>query len=142
MKKITMILALLALLCIPLVANAQNYSGNLTVYENGTIQYSDQNVVKVIEGNEKATLNIDNFTILSYSGMAISLNATWKNGALTTPATIAVSPNWIAFVLGNLQITSNNIGTLNGNFCSLDLNLYSAGVKKNIRVVFSGTKVN
>lgn len=141
MKKIITTLFVCFLLSITTIVNAQDYLGSLTVYVNDQAQPTTQNTITVTKSNGTAVLEISNFTIMNYVDMNIVLNATWNGSTLSTPATVSLTPAWIAFVMGNLQITESSIGTLNDNTCSLNLNLYTSGLKQNIKVVFEGTKM-
>lgn len=140
MKKIITTLFVFFLLSVTTIINAQNYSGSLTVYVNDQAQPTTQNTVTVTKSNGTAVLKISNFAILNYADMNIELNSALNGTALSTPATVSVTPAWIAFVLGNLQITESNIGTLDDNACTLNLKMYTSNLKQQIKVVFDGTK--
>ena len=140
MKKIIITFLFFLLCSVSAVISAQNYTGPLTVYVDGVAQSPLQSTVVVTKGNDDATLKISAFKISNYSAMTITLHSAWNsNGSLTTPATLAVSPYTMSFVLGNLEITDSNIGTLNSTACTLDLKIYTPNLKQNIRVVFDGT---
>lgn len=120
-------------------ANAQNYTGTLTVYVNDTVQYSGAATVDATQEANKAKLKISSFKILDYATMNVTLDATLTGDQLSTPATVAVTPKLIAFLLGNLKVQSGNLGTLNDAKCAIDMTMNVATKKEVIRVLFTGS---
>lgn len=139
MKKFIVTFLFFLLCSVSAVISAQSYTGLLTVYVNGQ-EASKQSTVVVTKGTNTATLKIDDFKYASYSVMTITLDSAWNsNGSLTTPGTLTVAPPTMSFLLGKLEITDSNIGTLTDTGCALNLKIYSPTLKQNIRVVFDGT---
>lgn len=120
-------------------ANAQNYTGTLTVYVNDTVQYSGAATVDATQEANKAKLKISSFKILDYATMNVTLDATLTGDQLSTPATVAVTPKLIAFLLGNLKVQSGNLGTLDDAKCAIDMTMNVATKKEVIRVLFTGS---
>lgn len=121
------------------IAHAENYVGTLKVQVEGVDQPEQQSTVVVTKGVEVANLQINDFAILNYAKMNISLNCSWVNSQLGDPATVTITPTLIAGLLGKLQIKEIK-GELNDNNCTLNLIIYSPNLRQNIAVTFTGTK--
>lgn len=138
MKKF--VIMMFVCMCTALVsANAQSYTGTLTVYVNDTVQYSGAATVSATQEANEAKLKISSFKILNYAAMNVTLDATLQGNQLSTPATVAVTPKLVALLLGNLQVQSGNLGTLDSVSCSIDMAMSATSKKEVIRVVFTGT---
>lgn len=140
MKKFIIIM-FVCLMCGAFVSvNAQNYAGTLTVYVDNKVQYSDAATVSATQGTNTAKLSISSFKILGYAAMNVVLDAKLEHSQLSTPATVTITPKLVALLLGNLQVQSGNLGTMDSTSCAIDMTM-SATSKDDevIRVVFTGT---
>lgn len=139
MKRIVISLFVLLLCSLSTVMNAKNYVGMLTVYVNDGVQQNKESTITVTEGNGTAKLEISAFTISGYSAMKVTMNAVHTaDGKLTTPATVTVNMP-MSLILGKLTVVNEDLGTLDSNACSLDMQLNAAGKpEEQIRIVFSG----